>query len=167
LQSATYLTSLSIYRKKMTMSDTIALPSQELILPPGVVPTKANAPTEEELENMDAIEKATQMPQPSGHKILCALVDATDKFDSGILKADETKMVEELTSPVLFVIRLGVSAYKDKDRFPDGPWCQEGDFILTRPYTGTRIKIHGKEFRIINDDQVDGTVMDPRGISRV
>jgi co-chaperonin GroES (HSP10) len=95
------------------------------------------------------------------------LVDATDKFDSGIIKADETKMVEELTSPVLFVIRLGMSAYKDKERFPDGPWCQEGDFVLTRPYTGTRIKIHGKEFRIINDDQVDGTVLDPRGISRV
>jgi co-chaperonin GroES (HSP10) len=161
------LTSLSIYRKKKTMSNTIALPPEGLILPPGVVPTKANAPTEEELATMDAIEKATQVPTPSGHKILCALVDATDKFDSGILKSEETKMVEELTSPVLFVIKLGVSAYKDKERFPDGPWCQEGDFVLTRPYTGTRIKIHGKEFRIINDDQVDGTVMDPRGISRV
>jgi co-chaperonin GroES (HSP10) len=149
------------------MSDTIALPSEGLILPPGVVPTRANAPTEEELTAMDDVEKATQMPQPSGHKILCALVDATDQFDSGILKADETKMIEELTSPVLFVVRLGTSAYKDKDRFPDGPWCREGDFVLTRPYTGTRIKIHGKEFRIINDDQVDGTVLDPRGISRV
>ena len=161
------MTSLSTSRKKKTMSD-IALPPEGLILPPGVeMPVKQNAPTEEELAAMDAVEKATQMPQPSGHKILCALVDATDKFESGIIKADETKMVEELTSPVLFVIRLGVSAYKDKERFPDGPWCQEGDFILTRPYTGTRIKIHDKEFRIINDDQVDGTVLDPRGISRV
>jgi co-chaperonin GroES (HSP10) len=149
------------------MSDTIALPPEGLILPPGVAPTKANAPTEQELATMDAIEKATQIPIPSGHKILCALVDATDKYDSGLLKAEETKTVEELTSPVLFVIKMGVSAYKDKERFPDGPWCQEGDFVLTRPYTGTRIKIHGKEFRIINDDQVDGVVMDPRGISRV
>ena len=149
------------------MSDTIALPSQELILPPGVVPTRADAPTEVELAAMDDSEKATQIPSPSGHKILCALVDATDAYDSGILKSAETKMVEELTSPVLFVIKLGVSAYKDTERFPDGPWCQEGDFVLTRPYTGTRIKIHGKEFRIINDDQVDGVVMDPRGISRV
>lgn len=149
------------------MSDTIALPQEGLILPPGVVPTKQNAPTEEELAAMDDVVKATQVPTPSGHKILCALVDVDDKFDSGILKADETMKVEELTSPVLFVIRLGVSAYKDKDRFPDGPWCKEGDFVLTRPYTGTRINIHGKEFRIINDDQVDGTVLDPRGISRV
>ena len=150
------------------MSDTIALPPEGLILPPGItMPTKAEAPTEEELAAMDDGEKATQLPSPSGPKILCALIDATDKYESGIIKADETKMVEELTSPVLFVMKLGVSAYKDKDRFPDGPWCQEGDFVLTRPYTGTRIKIHGKEFRIINDDQVDGTVLDPRGISRV
>jgi len=116
---------------------------------------------------MDAIEKATQIPNPSGHKILCALIDVDDTYENGILKADETKRTEELTSPVLFVLKLGVSAYKDAERFPDGPWCKEGDFVLTRPYTGTRINIHGKEFRIINDDQVDGVVMDPRGISRV
>ena len=149
------------------MSETIALPPEGLILPPGVIPTKQNAPTEAELATMDAIEKATQIPNPSGHKILCALIDVDDTFENGILKADETKKTEELTSPVLFVIKLGVSAYKDAERFPDGPWCKEGDFVLTRPYTGTRINIHGKEFRIINDDQVDGTVMDPRGISRV
>jgi co-chaperonin GroES (HSP10) len=149
------------------MSDTIALPPEGLILPPGVVPTKQNAPTEAELAAMDAIEKATQIPNPSGHKILCALIDVDDTYENGILKADETKRTEELTSPVLFVLKLGVSAYKDAERFPDGPWCKEGDFVLTRPYTGTRINIHGKEFRIINDDQVDGVVMDPRGISRV
>jgi co-chaperonin GroES (HSP10) len=149
------------------MSDTIALPPEGLLLPPGVVPKKQEAPTEAELATMDAIEKASQIPTPSGHKILCALIDVDDKFESGILKSDETMKVEELTSPVLFVIKLGVSAYKDKDRFPDGPWCKEGDFVLTRPYTGTRINIHGKEFRIINDDQVDGIVLDPRGISRV
>jgi co-chaperonin GroES (HSP10) len=149
------------------MSDTIALPPEGLILPPGVIPTKQNAPTEAELATMDAIEKATQIPNPSGHKILCALIDVDDTFENGILKADETKRTEELTSPVLFVIKMGVSAYKDADRFPDGPWCKEGDFVLTRPYTGTRINIHGKEFRIINDDQVDGVVMDPRGITRV
>jgi len=149
------------------MSETIALPPEGLILPPGVIPTKQNAPTEAELATMDAIEKATQIPNPSGHKILCALIDVDDTFENGILKADETKKTEELTSPVLFVIKLGVSAYKDAERFPDGPWCKEGDFVLTRPYTGTRINIHGKEFRIINDDQVDGVVMDPRGISRV
>lgn len=148
------------------MSETIALPPEGLILPPGVIPKKQEAPTEAELAAMDAVEKASQIPTPSGHKILCALIDVDDKFESGILKSDQTVKIEELTSPVLFVIKLGVSAYKDTDRFPDGPWCKEGDFVLTRPYTGTRINIHGKEFRIINDDQVDGVVLDPRGISR-
>jgi co-chaperonin GroES (HSP10) len=55
----------------------------------------------------------------------------------------------------------------DKARFPNGPWCKEGDFILARPNSGTRLKIHGREFRLINDDSVEGVVQDPRGITRV
>jgi len=144
------------------MSDTIALPEQGLILPPGVVP--AVPVVDEEYEKAE--QKAKSMPTPSGFKILCALVEAGDTFENGLLKADETKMVEELTSPVLFVIKLGPDAYKDAEKFPSGPWCREGDFVITRPYTGTRMKIHGKEFRIIYDDQVEGVVEDPRGISR-
>jgi co-chaperonin GroES (HSP10) len=144
------------------MSDTIALPEQGLILPPGVVPA---APVVDE-EYEQAEQKAKSMPTPSGFKILCALVEAGDTFENGLIKADETKMVEELTSPVLFVIKLGPDAYKDVEKFPSGPWCKEGDFVITRPYTGTRMKIHGKEFRIIYDDQVEGVVEDPRGISR-
>jgi co-chaperonin GroES (HSP10) len=63
-------------------------------------------------------------------------------------------------------MKMGPDCYKDKDRFPSGAWCQEGDFVLVRPHSGTRIKIHNKEFRIINDDSVEGVVEDPRGISR-
>jgi len=144
------------------MSETIAVPAQGLILPPGVIP--AAPVVDEEYENAE--QKAKSMPTPSGFKILCALVEAGDTFENGLLKADETKMVEELTSPVLFVIKLGPDAYKDTEKFPSGPWCKEGDFVITRAYTGTRMKIHGKEFRIIYDDQVEGVVEDPRGISR-
>jgi co-chaperonin GroES (HSP10) len=71
-----------------------------------------------------------------------------------------------MTSPVLFVMELGPEAYIDEKKFPSGPRCKKGDFILTRPYAGTRVKIHGKEFRLLNDDQVEATVQDPRGISR-
>jgi co-chaperonin GroES (HSP10) len=106
------------------------------------------------------------LPDPQGWKILCALVEVDAQFESGIIKADETKKVEEITSPVLFVIKIGPSAYRDAEKFPDGPWCKEGDFVITRPYTGTRIMIHGREFRVINDDQVEAIVQDPRGISR-
>jgi hypothetical protein len=54
----------------------------------------------------------------------------------------------------------------DKTKFPTGPWCKQGDFVLVRPNSGTRLVIHGREFRIINDDTVEGVVQDPRGIKR-
>jgi co-chaperonin GroES (HSP10) len=63
-------------------------------------------------------------------------------------------------------MKVGADAYADKAKFPTGPWCKEGDFVLVRTYTGTRFKIFGKEFRLINDDQVDAVVQDPRGLSR-
>lgn len=113
-----------------------------------------------------AEEKAKQLPQPSGYRILCAIPDIEDKYESGIVKADITLQNEELLTTVLFVVKMGPDCFKDASRFPSGPWCKEGDFILVRPHAGTRLKIHGREFRIINDDSVEGVVEDPRGISR-
>tara|TARA_R110000868_G_scaffold9970_3_gene49060 strand:+ start:1680 stop:2090 length:411 start_codon:yes stop_codon:yes gene_type:complete len=110
--------------------------------------------------------KATQLPTPSGYRILCAIPEAEEKTEGGIFKADITMHHEELLTTVLFVIKLGPDCYKDEKRFPSGPWCKEGDFILTRPHAGTRVKIHNREFRIINDDSVEAVVEDPRGISR-
>lgn len=111
-------------------------------------------------------DRAKQLPDPSGYRILCGIPDVEDKTAGGLFKADITKQYEELTTPVLFVIKIGPDAFKDPTRFPSGPWCKEGDFILTRPHAGSRVKIHGREFRIINDDSVEAVVEDPRGISR-
>lgn len=111
-------------------------------------------------------EKATQLPKPSGYKILCAIPEAEKEYESGIIKADETIRYDELLTTVLFVVSMGPDCYKDPAKFPTGPWCKEGDFILIRPNAGTRLVIHGREFRIINDDNVEGTVDDPRGIKR-
>ena len=113
-----------------------------------------------------AEEKARQLPQPSTYHILCVLPEIDDKFDSGLVKSGQTMHFEEVLSPVLFVVKIGPDAYKDTTRFPSGPSCKVGDFVLVRPNTGTRIKIHGKEFRLINDDSVEGVVQDPRGITR-
>ena len=113
-----------------------------------------------------AEEKARQVPDPSGYRILCGIPEIEDKFDSGLVKADITMQHEELLTTVLFVMKMGPDCYKDPARFPSGPWCKEGDFVLVRPHAGTRLKIHGREFRIINDDSVEGVVEDPRGISR-
>jgi co-chaperonin GroES (HSP10) len=110
--------------------------------------------------------KAKQLPDPSGYRILCAIPDIDEKYDSGLIKSDMTLQHEELLTTVLFVVKLGPDCYKDTARFPSGAWCKEGDFILVRPHAGTRLKIHGREFRIINDDSVEGVVEDPRGISR-
>lgn len=111
-------------------------------------------------------EKAKQLPDPSGYRILCGIPKIDEKFESGILKADITQHHEELLTTVLYVMKMGPDCYKDESRFPSGPWCKLGDFVLVRPHTGSRVKIHGVEFRIINDDSVEGVVEDPRGISR-
>jgi co-chaperonin GroES (HSP10) len=84
----------------------------------------------------------------------------------GIVKDSQTMHYEEVLTPVLFVVKLGPDAYQDKSRFPNGPSCKQGDFVIVRPNSGTRLKIHGREFRIINDDGVEATVEDPRGIQR-
>jgi len=111
-------------------------------------------------------EKATQLPKPMGYRILCAIPEAEKEFDSGLAKADVTIKNDEILTTVLFVVSIGPDCYNDKERFPTGPWCKQGDFILVRPNAGTRLVIHGREFRIINDDSVEATVDDPRGITR-
>ena len=111
-------------------------------------------------------EKATQLPKPSGYRILCAIPEVEKEHDGGILKADETVRYEELLTTVLFVVDLGPDCYANKDKFPTGPWCKKGDFVLVRPNAGTRLVIHDREFRIINDDSVEAIVDDPRGIKR-
>ena len=111
-------------------------------------------------------DKASQLPDPSGYRILCAIPEVEKEFDSGIAKPDSLIRTDELLTTVLFVVKLGPDCYNDKERFPTGPWCKQGDFVLVRPNAGTRLVIHGKEFRIINDDSVEAVVQDPRGISR-
>ena len=113
-----------------------------------------------------AEEKAKQVPDPSGYRIVCAVPEVEGSYESGILKSDMCLRHEELLTTVLFVVKMGPDCYKDTSRFPSGPWCKEGDLVLVRPHAGTRLKIHGQEFRIINDDSVEGVVQDPRGISR-
>ena len=116
--------------------------------------------------NKEAEERARQLPEPKGYRILCAIPEAEEAFESGLIKADETRRYDELLSTVLFVVKIGSDCYKDPGRFPNGAWCKEGDFVLVRPNAGTRLVIHDREFRLINDDSVEAVVQDPRGIKR-
>jgi co-chaperonin GroES (HSP10) len=112
------------------------------------------------------VEKARQVPDPVTYHLLCMLPKADEEYESGLIKSGQTMHFEEVMSPVLFVAKMGPDCYKDPLRFPSGPSCKVGDFILVRPNTGTRLKIHGTEWRIINDDSVEAVVQDPRGIKR-
>jgi co-chaperonin GroES (HSP10) len=94
------------------------------------------------------------------------LPKAEEEYESGLIKSGQTMHFEEVMSPVLFVAKMGPDCYKDPLRFPSGPSCKVGDFVLVRPNTGTRLKIHGTEWRIINDDSVEAVVQDPRGIQK-
>lgn len=130
-------------------------------LPEPIQPTEAPAAT------ATAEEKARQLPDPTGWKILCAVPDVVETFEgSSIVKAGQFMKQEEHATTVLFVMKVGPDAYKDQTKFPSGPWCKEGDFVLVRTYSGTRFKIYGKEFRVINDDMIEAVVQDPRGLTR-
>jgi co-chaperonin GroES (HSP10) len=119
--------------------------------------------------NTSAEQKAKQLPEPVRFQLLCVVPEAMEEYadsDIGIIKSKQEIWKEEMLTPVLFVVKLGPDAYKDPTRFPSGPSCKVGDFVVVRPNSGTRLKIHGREFRIINDDTVEATVEDPRGITR-
>lgn len=139
----------------------------DFILPPGVSMPLTIQPVEKP-EAQTQEKKASQLPEPTGYKLLCVVPDVSETFEnSGIIKAESFMRSEEHGTTVLFVLKVGPDAYKDKEKFPSGAWCKEGDFVLVRTYSGTRFKIHGKEFRLLNDDQIDAVVDDPRGITRV
>jgi co-chaperonin GroES (HSP10) len=119
--------------------------------------------------NKDSEQKAKQLPDPKRFHVLTVVPEAMEEYQEsevGIIKSGQTQQYEEILTPILFVVKLGPDCFKDEKRFPSGPSCKEGDFVIVRPNSGTRLKIHGREFRIINDDSIEAVVEDPRGITR-
>jgi co-chaperonin GroES (HSP10) len=112
-------------------------------------------------------EMEAQLPKPVGYKLLIALPKIEETFSGGIIKADTTKNNEQILSVIGLVLDMGDQAYADADRYPSGPWCKLGDHVVFRANTGTRIKVHGQEYRLMNDDSIEAVVSDPRGIERV
>lgn len=107
-----------------------------------------------------------RLPEPSGYRLLIAIPEVSEKTEGGVYMPDQLKKAEETASLIGFVVKAGPEAYSDPNKFPSGPWCKEGDFVIFRSYSGTRFKVLGKEFRLINDDTVEAVVEDPRGYSR-
>lgn len=118
-------------------------------------------------EAAEEVKMATQLPEPKGFKMLIGLPKIEEKYENGLLKAESVVRNDEVATVVGIVLKMGPDCYKDTARFPSGPYCAEGDFILLRAYAGTRFKLHGMEFRLINDDSIEAVVQDPRGFSRI
>ena len=116
------------------------------------------------VEEASDAEKAKQLPEPSGYHILIGIPESEEKTDGGILKARQTTEIEETATIVGFVLKLGPDCYQDKKRFPSGPWCKEGDWVCIGRYAGSRFKLEDGEVRIINDDEVIATIIDPEDI---
>jgi len=116
--------------------------------------------TEEELEN--------QLPTPVGYRVLVAMPEVEDTYgESGIIKSSKEVQMDTVMSTIGLVLDMGSQAYSDKDRFPTGPWCKQGDYVMFRMNTGTRFKVNGVEYRLMNDDSIEAVVSDPRGVTRV
>jgi co-chaperonin GroES (HSP10) len=141
----------------------------EILLPPGIALPDHIEHLETPEEDASTETKAGALPTPTGWKILCVVPEVDQKIAGtslDLVRDTATMRQEEHATTVLFVLRVGPDAYKDTTKFPSGAWCKEGDFVLVRTYSGTRFKVFGKEFRLLNDDQVDAVVQDPRGVTR-
>mgnify|MGYP001179745301 FL=1 len=112
------------------------------------------------------LKKSTKqrMPQPTGYRIVVMPFQGFAKSKGGILLSDETRERESLATVVAYIVQLGPDAYKDKSKFPSGPYCKQGDWAIIGKYAGTRIKLEDGEIRILNDDEILGTILEPTDV---
>ena len=116
---------------------------------------------------LTAEEVEAQLPIPVGYRVLVALPQVEETFgDTEIIKSTTTRSQEHIMSIIGLVLDMGDLAYSDKERFPTGAWCKAGDYVMFRMNTGTRFKVGGVEYRLMNDDSIEAIVADPHGITR-
>ncbi len=122
--------------------------------------------TEAAVKISDA-ELELQLPKPVGYRVLVALPQAEETYEgTSILKTDSERSRDHIMSIIGLVVDMGDQAYGDEERFPNGPWCKEGDFVMFRMNSGTRFTVGGVEYRLMNDDSIEAVVADPSGIQR-
>jgi co-chaperonin GroES (HSP10) len=120
-----------------------------------------------EQQEKELAELEAAIPTPVGYRVLIALPNVDDTFgDSGLIKATQTVRDEYVLSIIGVVIDMGEQAYSDADRFPTGPWCKQGDYVMFRANSGTRFKIGSQEYRLLNDDSIEAIVPEPKAIRR-
>ena len=108
-----------------------------------------------------------RLPQPTGYRVLIIPYYPSEKTKGGIIVPDSVRERESFATVAAYVVKLGPDAYSDAQKFPSGPWCKEKDWVLIGRYSGNRFKVEGLEVRIINDDNIIATILDPTDISYV
>ena len=109
-------------------------------------------------------EKEPKLPQPTGWRMLVLPFKMKEKTKGGLVLAETTLERQQVASQVGLVLAMGDQCYKDKERYPDGPWCKVKDWVMFARYAGSRIKIDGGEMRLLNDDEVLATIDSPEDI---
>ena len=124
---------------------------------------RAKKESEKAAQDMSLKER---VPQPTGWRILVMPYTGNDKTDGGVYIPDQVRLRVARATVVAYVIKVGPLAYQDQDKFGGEAWCKEGDWVCIGRYAGSRFKIEGGEVRIINDDEVIATIVDPDDIKR-
>ena len=108
--------------------------------------------------------ESPKLPKPTGWRMLVLPFKMKEKTKGGVILAEDTLERQQVASQVGLVMAMGPQCYKDKERYPEGPWCKEKDWIMFARYAGSRIKIEGGEMRLLNDDEVLATIDSPEDI---
>ena len=140
------------------MKETLSISDQE-------VPKHQNALEDKYKEPLspENIQKS-QLPAPSGWRLLVLPFTPREKTKGGILIAQEALDKLRIATNCGYVLKMGPLTYHDKEKFPTGPWCKKGDWVIFARYAGSRLPIEGGEVRILNDDEVLGTIEDPESV---
>jgi len=108
--------------------------------------------------------ESAKLPKPTGWRLLVLPFKMKEKTKGGILITDDVVERAQVASTCGLVLKVGPDAYKDKERYPEGPWCKKGTWVVFARYAGSRLPIEGGEVRILNDDEVLGTIKDPESV---
>jgi len=134
-----------------------------LILPKHVAERRIKQVEKEKKPKKKPLEEMS-LPKPTGWRILVLPYKAKEKTKGGIILSDKTITESQIATNCGLVMDIGPDAYSDKDKFPNGPWCKKKDWVLFARYAGSRIYIDGGEIRVLNDDEILGTIKDPEDI---
>ena len=142
---------MKLKEQSSTSSQKIIMPDNELV---GVKKSEDKSETKQE----------AKLPKPTGWRLLVLPFKMKEKTKGGVILAEDTLERQQVASQVGLVLAMGPQCYKDKERYPEGPWCKVNDWVMFARYAGSRVKIEGGEIRMLNDDEVLATIYSPEDI---